>query len=331
MGPMDPNSSEALLRRAKAGTLTWRGPALMLFARAACAVLAQAVVAAIFALRSSPTPWHDSESWLPVYGTLIDAGCLALLWRLTRREGIRLFDLVDFERTRLGRDLLLGLALGAASVCVVLSQSFGGMLAAAMLGLVVALHALRPRSLTALLVPVLAIAIVTGAAFGGLLDDVLIAVGKDPTLTGRTQIWDHSMRLLAERPLLGHSIASWWQLDIVERTGIWFSNAHNGYLQTLIDLGLIGLAVMVLQLLSTCVRSLHQARRPGGDSLQADGGASGGKPWAAAWPWCVAAFVLVYNLFEVCTVEENSLVWVLYVSASLAVRSPGARRTARRI
>ena len=56
-------------------------------------------------------PWHDAEPWLPVYGTLIDAGCLALLWRLTRREGIRLFDLVGFERTRLVRDALLGLAL----------------------------------------------------------------------------------------------------------------------------------------------------------------------------------------------------------------------------
>jgi len=51
---------------------------------------AQALVAAVFALRSSPTPWHDAEPWLPVYATLIDAGCLALLWRLTRREGIRL-------------------------------------------------------------------------------------------------------------------------------------------------------------------------------------------------------------------------------------------------
>jgi hypothetical protein len=108
---MDPDSCETLLRRRDAGTLTWRGPALMLFARAACAVGAQALVAAIFALRSSPTPWHDAEPWLPVYGTLIDAGCLALLWRLTRREGIRLFDLVGFERTRPVRDALLGLAL----------------------------------------------------------------------------------------------------------------------------------------------------------------------------------------------------------------------------
>src|SRR6266496_4334175 len=92
---MDPNSHETLLRRREAATLTWRGPALMLFARAACAVGAQAVVAAVFALRASPTPWHDAEPWLPVYGTLIDAGCLALLWQLTR----------------LVRDTLLGFAL----------------------------------------------------------------------------------------------------------------------------------------------------------------------------------------------------------------------------
>jgi membrane protease YdiL (CAAX protease family) len=104
-----------------AGTLTWRGPALMLFARAACAVAAQALVAAVFALRSSPTPWHDAEPWLPVYGTVIDAGCLALLWRLTRIEGIRLFDLVGYDRTRLVRDVLLGLALIPACLVFILA------------------------------------------------------------------------------------------------------------------------------------------------------------------------------------------------------------------
>ncbi len=70
-----------------------------------------ALVAAVFALRSSPTPWHDAEPWLPLYGTLIDAGCLTLLWRLTRREGINLFDLVSFERTRFLRDVGLGVVL----------------------------------------------------------------------------------------------------------------------------------------------------------------------------------------------------------------------------
>lgn len=116
----DPNSHEALLRRREGATLTWRGPVLMLFARAAFAVGAQAIVAAVFVLRASPTAWHDSESWLPVYGTLIDAGCLALLWRLTRREGIGLFDLVGFERARLFRDALLGLALIPVSLVFIL-------------------------------------------------------------------------------------------------------------------------------------------------------------------------------------------------------------------
>jgi membrane protease YdiL (CAAX protease family) len=92
----------------------------MLVARSALAVGAQAVVATVFALRSSPTPWHDAEPWLPVYGTAIDAGCLALLWLLTRREGIALADLVGFERTRVVRDALLGLALVPISLVFIL-------------------------------------------------------------------------------------------------------------------------------------------------------------------------------------------------------------------
>ena len=123
---MDPNSHDALLHRRDAGTLTWRGPALMLFARAVFAVLAQGVVAVIYALRGSPTPWHDAERWLPVYGTLIDAGCLSLLWWLTRREGIGLFDLAGFERSRLVRDLLLGLALIPASLVFIYAGVYAG-------------------------------------------------------------------------------------------------------------------------------------------------------------------------------------------------------------
>jgi hypothetical protein len=59
-----------------------------------------------------------------VYGTLIDAGCLVLLWRLTRREGIGLFALVDVARTRLVRDVMLGLALIPASLVFIFGGSF---------------------------------------------------------------------------------------------------------------------------------------------------------------------------------------------------------------
>lgn len=118
---MDRNGHDALLERVNAGTLTWRGPALMLFARSACAVAAQALVAGIFALQLSPKPWLDAGPWLPVYGTLIDAGCLTFLWWLTRREGIGLFDLVGFERNRLSRDVLLGLGLIPVGLAFILA------------------------------------------------------------------------------------------------------------------------------------------------------------------------------------------------------------------
>jgi membrane protease YdiL (CAAX protease family) len=55
-----------------------------------------------------------------VYGTLIDIGCLVLLGRLTRRENIRLVDLAGFERSRLSRDTLLGIALVPVSLIFIL-------------------------------------------------------------------------------------------------------------------------------------------------------------------------------------------------------------------
>jgi hypothetical protein len=50
---MNRNCYEALVRRRDAATLTWRGPASMLFARAVCAIGAQALVAAVFATPAS--------------------------------------------------------------------------------------------------------------------------------------------------------------------------------------------------------------------------------------------------------------------------------------
>ena len=123
---MSPNSEEALIGRLNAGSLTWSGPAIILFARSVFAVGAQGVTAAIFAFRSSPSPWLDAAPWLPVYGTLIDAGCLILLWFFTRRENLRLFDLVGFDRTRLGRDVALGLALVPASLVFIFGGIYGG-------------------------------------------------------------------------------------------------------------------------------------------------------------------------------------------------------------
>ena len=103
-----PNSKGILQASHQARRITWRWPVIILFARLILAVLAQALVAGLYVLLGHPTPWQAAAPWWIVYGTLIDIGCLFLLARLTRREGIRLFDLISFQRHRLGRDLLLG-------------------------------------------------------------------------------------------------------------------------------------------------------------------------------------------------------------------------------
>jgi membrane protease YdiL (CAAX protease family) len=137
----------------------------MLLARTVCAVGAQAVVAAVFALRSSPTPWHDAEPWLPVYATLIDAGCLALLWRLTRREGLRLFDLVGFDRTRVGRDVLLGLAIIPASLVFIFAGTAGA-------GLLLYGTASQPLFIGALPLPAVLYALVVFPFLWGLTEQM---------------------------------------------------------------------------------------------------------------------------------------------------------------
>ena len=107
---MEPNSRDEIQRRIVAGQITWTWPVLMLLARSIFAVVAQALVSVMF-FSSSTTPWEEAGEWWMVYGTLIDAGCLLLLWWLTRQEGIHLFDLGSYRRERMLRDGLLGLGL----------------------------------------------------------------------------------------------------------------------------------------------------------------------------------------------------------------------------
>lgn len=83
----------------------------MLFARTGFCILAQVMVALIFFLQQNPDPWKASTAWWPVTGTLVDTGCLILLYRFTRSEGIRIWDLIGFDKGKLGRDALLGLGM----------------------------------------------------------------------------------------------------------------------------------------------------------------------------------------------------------------------------
>jgi exopolysaccharide production protein ExoQ len=89
------------------------------------------------------------------------------------------------------------------------------------------------------------------------------AFGRDPTLTGRTELWQAILRVVVD-PVLGSGFESFWLGDRMEQIAAlywWRPNqAHNGYLEIYLNLGLIGLALLALVIVrgySGVIRTLH--------------------------------------------------------------------------
>lgn len=85
----------------------------------------------------------------------------------------------------------------------------------------------------------------------GLSDMVIRALGRDPNLTGRTEIW----KLVLDQktnPLRGEGFYVFWDSPkgkAVIESFMQINSAHNGYLDLYMDGGLIGCSLLVLVLL----------------------------------------------------------------------------------
>jgi O-antigen ligase len=72
-------------------------------------------------------------------------------------------------------------------------------------------------------------------------------VGRDATLSGRTNIWQFALEMAEARPLLGYGYGVFWLGPDSPGALFWETtlqfelSAHNGYLQCLLDTGTIGL------------------------------------------------------------------------------------------
>ncbi len=104
-----PDVESDIHQRLQSGRMPWWAPVLMLAARPVFALATQLALAAGFRLQHHPKPLQEAGRWWMVSSTLIDLLSLGTLTWLTRREGIRLMDLLHVRRERLGRDLLLAL------------------------------------------------------------------------------------------------------------------------------------------------------------------------------------------------------------------------------
>ncbi|MBC7364164.1 MAG: O-antigen ligase family protein [Candidatus Aminicenantes bacterium] len=70
---------------------------------------------------------------------------------------------------------------------------------------------------------------------------------RTETLTGRTEIWQSLVPFAKKNILLGYGYGGFWTTSLRNLIG---SHAHNGYLDTILDLGLIGLIFFIIYILN---------------------------------------------------------------------------------
>jgi exopolysaccharide production protein ExoQ len=140
------------------------------------------------------------------------------------------------------------------------------------------------------------------------LAGVLELLGRDATLTGRTELWDLLLAAVGERPWLGYGYGAFWETTATSRA-IWESiqwnpgSAHNGYVELLLGLGVVGPIVImcsVLVSLKTAVVALIK-----------------GRFLEAKWSILVTLALLVQDFNESTILQQNEILWVFYLTGAI--------------
>jgi exopolysaccharide production protein ExoQ len=145
---------------------------------------------------------------------------------------------------------------------------------------------------------------------------VVDIMGKDMEFNGRIPVWTLSIQQGLERPLFGYGYGGFWTSDaaglILRNTwgrealldGTLF-HAHNGFLDIFLQLGFVGLFLLIVNLtqVTNQVLSLVAAT----------------KSMEFYWMFSFLIMNLVWNLSEVVTfLGSNNLFWVLYVAVAVS-------------
>lgn len=145
-------------------------------------------------------------------------------------------------------------------------------------------------------------------------ESILAALGKDPSLTGRTHIWDSLMRRVGERPWTGYGYSAFWGRTSVpaafvrQETGWLVPSAHNGWIDLLVQLGWPGaVAVVSLFVTATTVTLIRL-----GSAGMREG------YWAIAY---LGVFLLL-SLSESVLLSHASLPWTLFLAILARALSP---------
>ncbi|HYX18856.1 MAG TPA: O-antigen ligase family protein [Nostoc sp.] len=163
------------------------------------------------------------------------------------------------------------------------------------------------------MIPVVTLLSTVGIAFYTLFvsqaDTILGSVGKDTTLTGRVELWPAVLEMIAKKPWLGYGYGAFWDKkgdsSIIIQTVQWNApNAHNGFLDLWLALGLLGVLVFLTGFVINLLKAIYFIRW--------------NKTSENLWLLVYFTYIILSNLTETTLLEQNSMEWILYVSAILS-------------
>lgn len=205
---------------------------------------------------------------------------------------------IDSQGEKAGRAFFLFAAVVMSST-IFLSQSLGGMIAFAVeLGVLSLLLFKNRRSAyrEILLLGVLCIALIAWLAWlrpKGLVERIarLLNPISDAGATGRVAIIKDSLKMVEQRPFLGWGLGTFSVVYPSFRsffTNLWVNEAHNDFVQTLVETGIVGFAFAVAYLVLLFREGVHHLKRWRND-------AQSGLGWAA-FLGCIG--ILVHGLVD---------------------------------
>lgn len=164
----------------------------------------------------------------------------------------------------LSEQVIRGSVVFLSLVFIAMSDSMQGWLLAALaIALIYGLRLVaRIRSLDRLLfLLVLSVPLSLGVYFVESNYTRLVSViGKDPTLTQRTIIWEQALLAISKHPIMGYGYSAFWaglngeSMQAVLVTKWMEFQAQDGYLDVLLGLGLVGLIPLVLVIVRALVQ-----------------------------------------------------------------------------
>ncbi|MCS3762029.1 O-antigen ligase family protein [Bradyrhizobium centrosematis] len=159
-------------------------------------------------------------------------------------------------------------------------------------------------------VPLLVMNLLTvGSVMSPALGALTRLLPLDPTFTGRSAIWEFALAAVAEKPIIGHGYAAFWD-DVTARQTAqgaeWATSAahsHNSYLDLAVTIGLPGLLLVILVFVLTPLGNFQSAQAHSRSGALA-------KLFLTVW-----LFGLYYGATETFLLERQNPIWFMFVLA----------------